>query len=88
MKRISATSRKNVEPSPLLRATLRPHFRARTARAAVRRIELNVTLVWSHLRAKDQLLAWLRTVIRDVVQSVERELTVLAQKKSRRNRAR
>jgi len=34
--------------------------------------DMIVTLVWSHLRASDPLLAWLRAVIRDVARAAER----------------
>lgn len=36
--------------------------------------DMTVTLVWSHLRANDPLLAWLRGVIRDIAQSEARVL--------------
>jgi DNA-binding transcriptional LysR family regulator len=29
-------------------------------------LHLDLTVVWSHVRASDPVLAWLRTVIRDV----------------------
>ena len=31
-------------------------------------VELDLTVVWSHVRAADPVLAWVRTVIRDVAQ--------------------
>ncbi len=35
--------------------------------------EMRLTLVWSHVRAGDPLLAWLRGVIRDVAQQTEKD---------------
>ncbi len=35
--------------------------------------ELRLTLVWSHVKMSDPLLAWLRGVIRDVAQQAEHD---------------